>query len=199
MRTILFLLFTTLRDTFRRRAALQLELLAQRHQLAVLTRKNARPRSRPADRLFWVLLSLLWSDWRGALTIVKPETVIAWHRKGFRVYWTWKSRRGKAGRPAASTEVRALIRRMSQENPLWGAPRIHGELLKLGFEVSEATVSIYLTRQPSRRRKHGGLSFGTTSSASRRSTSSWCRASGSISSSRSSCCATSGGTSCTLR
>ena len=93
MRTIFHLLFATLRDTFRGRAALQLELLAQRHQLAVLTRKNARPRLRPADRMFWVLLSLLWSDWRGALTIVKPETVIAWHRKGFRVYWTWESRR----------------------------------------------------------------------------------------------------------
>ncbi len=148
MRTIFHLLFATLRDTFRGRAALQLELLAQRHQLAVLTRKNARPRLRPADCMFWVLLSLLWSDRRGALTIVKPETVIAWHRKGFGVYWTWKSRRGKTGRPAASTEVRALIRRMSQDNPLWGAPRIHGELLKLGFEVSEATVSKYLTRQP---------------------------------------------------
>lgn len=148
MRTILFLLFATLRDTFRRRAALQLELLAQRQQLAVLTRKTARPCLRSADRLFWVLLSRLWPGWRRALMIVRPETVIAWHRKGFRLYWTWKSRRGKSGRPPASVEVRALIRRMSRENPLWGAPRIHGELLKLGFEVSEATVSKYLTRQP---------------------------------------------------
>ncbi len=148
MRMILFLLFATLRDTFRRRAALQLELLAQRQQVAVLTRKPARPCLRSADRLFWVLLSRLWPGWRGALVIVRPETVIAWHRKGFRLYWTWKSRRGTPGRPPASMELRALIRQMSRENPLWGAPRIHGELLKLGLEVSEATVSKYLTHQP---------------------------------------------------
>ena len=120
MRTILFLLFATLRDTFRRRAALQLELLAQRQQLAVLKRKTARPCLRSADRLFWVLLSRLWPGWRRALMIVRPETVIAWHRKGFRLYWTWKSRRGKSGRPPASVEVRALIRRMSRENPALG-------------------------------------------------------------------------------
>jgi hypothetical protein len=174
MRMILFLLFATLRDTFCMRAALQLELLAQRQQLVVLTRKSTPPRLRPADRLFWVLLSRLWPGWRGALVIVRPETVIAWHRKGFRVYWTWKSRRGKPGRPPASVEVRALIRQMSRENQLWGAPRIHGELLKLGFEVSEATVSKYLMRQPKP------------------------PSSGSISYWRSSCCTTNGGASCTL-
>ena len=148
MRTILFLLLTFLRDTFRTRAALQLELLTQRQQLAVLTRKPARPCLRSADRLFWVLLSRLWPGWRDALVIVRPETVIAWHRKGFRLYWTWKSRRGKPGRPPASKETRDLIHQMSRENPLWGAPRIHGELLKLGTEDSEATVSKYLTRPP---------------------------------------------------
>ena len=94
-----------------------------------------------ADRLFWVVLSRLWSGWREILVIVKPETVIGWHRKGFRRFWTRKSRRGKPGRPPVSSEFRGLIRRMSRENPLWGAPRIHGELRMLGFEVSEAAVS----------------------------------------------------------
>ena len=84
-----------------------------------------------ADRLFWVVLSRLWSGWREILVIVKPETVIGWHRKGFRRFWTRKSRRGKPGRPPVSSEVRGLIRRMSRENPLWGAPRIHGELRML--------------------------------------------------------------------
>ena len=101
-----------------------------------------------ADRLFWVVLSRLWSGWRDILVIVKPETVIGWHRKGFRRFWTRKSRRGKPGRPPVSSEFRGLIRRMSRENPLWGAPRIHGELRMLGFEVSEAAVSKYMPRHP---------------------------------------------------
>ena len=101
-----------------------------------------------ADRLFWVVLSRLWSGWREILVIVKPETVIGWHRKGFRRFWTRKSRRGKPGRPPVSSEFRGLIRRMSRENPLWGAPRIHGELRMLGFEVSEAAVSKYMPRHP---------------------------------------------------
>ena len=100
------------------------------------------------DRVFWVVLSRLWPGWRNSLVIVKPETVIGWHRKGFRLFWTWKSRRRNSRRPPLSRETRDLIRRMSRENPLWGAPRIHGELLKLGFEVSEAAVSKYLTRHP---------------------------------------------------
>jgi putative transposase len=96
-------------------------------------------------RLFWVWLSRLWTDWRSALLIVKPETVIAWHRKGFRLYWTWKSRH-RQGRPNVSAEIRDLIRKMSEANPRWGAPRIHGELLKLGIEVSQATVAKYMVR-----------------------------------------------------
>ena len=103
---------------------------------------------RRADRLFWVLLSRLWPAWREALVIVKPETVIAWHRKGFRWLWTWKSRRRKGGRPPVPREVRELIRRMSRENPLWGAPRVRGELMKLGIKISEATVSKYMTPLP---------------------------------------------------
>ena len=90
-----------------------------------------------ADRAFWLALSRLWPDWQHALILVKPETVIRWHRKGFRLYWTWKSRI-RGGRPPIDAEIRALIRRMARENPTWGASRIHGELLMLGFEVSEA-------------------------------------------------------------
>jgi transposase InsO family protein len=94
----------------------------------------------------WVRLSRLWRGWRSPLVILKPETVIRWHREGFRLYWTWKSRRGKPGRPQVSEEVRNLIRKMSLANPLWGAPRIHGELLKLGIELSQATVAKYMIR-----------------------------------------------------
>ena len=92
----------------------------------------------------------LWSGWRSALAIVKPETVIAWHRKGFRLYWTWKSRHGQPGRPPLAEGTRELIRRMNLANPLWGAPRIHGELLKLGIDVSQTTVATYMvhTRRP---------------------------------------------------
>jgi putative transposase len=121
-------------------------LLALRHQLQVLNR--ARPRRlrlATADRWLWAWLSRSWPAWRTALVIVKPETVIAWHRQGFRLFWTWKSRR-RIGRPAVSADVRALIRTISEANPLWGAPRIHGELLKLGIDVSQATVAKYIAR-----------------------------------------------------
>jgi hypothetical protein len=97
--------------------------------------------------MLWAWLSRVWSDWRSALVIVKPETVIAWHRKGFRLFWTWKGRRRKAGKPTASREIRHLIRRLSRENPLWGAPRIHGELLKLGIEIGETSVAKYIGRR----------------------------------------------------
>jgi transposase InsO family protein len=96
--------------------------------------------------LFWVFLSRVWCGWRSALDIFKPATAIAWHRKGFRLFWTWKIRHGRAGRPAVSCEVRDLIRRMSRENPLWGAPHIHGKLLKLGIGISETSVAKYMVR-----------------------------------------------------
>src|SRR5215472_12276941 len=118
-----------------------LENLALRQQLAVMKRHCPRPRLRKADGVFWVLLSKRWKDWRQALIIVKPETVISWHRRGFRLFWTWISRKKRSGRPQASPEIRALIMKMAAANPLWGAPRIHGELLKLGLEISERTVS----------------------------------------------------------
>ncbi|HWJ20316.1 MAG TPA: integrase core domain-containing protein [Geobacterales bacterium] len=98
------------------------------------------------DRLLWIGLSRIWRDWRSALAIIKPETVIAWHRAGFRRFWTWKVRRGRPGRPVISREIRDLIRRMCRENPIWGAPRIHGELLKLGIDIGETSVSKYMVR-----------------------------------------------------
>jgi putative transposase len=131
---------------FKSRATLQLENLALRHQLAVLRRTVKRPKLSSSDRLFWAWLFESWSDWRSALVIVKPETVIGWHRQGFRLFWTWKVRRGQLGRPPVPKYVRELIRRMSRENPLWGAPRIHGELLKLGIDIGETSVGKYLVR-----------------------------------------------------
>lgn len=147
MRYILsLLLLGLLRMVNLDRTAPLLENLALRQQLAALNRKAARPRLGPFDRVFWALLASLWSDWRGALVIVKPATVIGWHRKGFRLFWTWKSRPRQGGRPRVLKAVRGLIRRTCGENPLWGAPRIHGELLKLGIDVSEASVSRYMVR-----------------------------------------------------
>jgi putative transposase len=132
------------RSAFRSRAAVELKNLALRRQLNVLKRSlKHRQRSTSADRESWVVLSRLWADWCSALTIVQPETVIAWHRKAFRLFWTWKVRNGQPGRPAVSREVRDLIRRMSRENPLWGASHIHGELLKLGITIGEASVAKY--------------------------------------------------------
>ncbi|HEX4166722.1 MAG TPA: hypothetical protein VHZ55_14750, partial [Bryobacteraceae bacterium] len=128
-------------------AQLRLENLALRQQLTVLRRSAPkRLKLTPADRIFWVWLRRLWRDWKSALMIVKAETVIAWHRKGFRLFWTWRIRRGKPGRPSVPQEVRDLIRMLSRNNPRWGAPRIHGELLKLGIEITEPTVAKYMVR-----------------------------------------------------
>jgi transposase InsO family protein len=130
---------------FRSRAVLQLENLALRHQLHVFRRQRpGRPRLLTMDRLLWVWLYRLWPRCLDAMILVKPATVIQWHRQGFRIYWRWRSR---SGRPSADREVRKLIREMSSANPLWGAPRIHGELLKLGIEISQATVAKYMVRR----------------------------------------------------
>jgi transposase InsO family protein len=129
------------------RRDLALENLALRQQLAVMKRSQARLKIKQRDRLFWIWLSRTWSGWRAALIIVKPATVVGWHRKGFRLYWTRLSQRGVGGRPAVSLEVRALIRQMATANPLWGAPRIHGELLKLGINISERSVSRLMPRR----------------------------------------------------
>ena len=140
------LILTGLLRMLRTRQSLVLENLALRHQLAVLQRTAPRPRLRISDRLLWVLLSHLWRGWAAAVSVVQPATVIRWQRPGFKLFWAWKSRRHGPGRPAVAPEVRALIRRMSQANALWGAPRIHGELQKLGLEISQATVSKYVVR-----------------------------------------------------
>ena len=126
---------------------MQLEILALRHQLGVLQRSVKRPKLTRFDRMLWAWFCGTWAAWRSALCIVKPDTVIAWHRKGFRLFWTGKVRRGQPGRPAVPKEIRKLIRKMSRENPLWGAPRIHGELLKLGIDIGETSVSKYMVRR----------------------------------------------------
>ena len=142
--SVLHVLAAAVSVAFKSRATLQLENLALRHQLCVLRRSVKRPKLTSADRLLWTWLIQVWSDWRSALVIVKPETVIGWHHKGFRLFWTWKVRHGQPGRPPVSKEIRQLIRRISRENPLWGAPRIHGELLKLGINIGETSVGKYL-------------------------------------------------------
>ena len=139
-------IFLFLRAFIIGRAAAAGENLALRQQVAVFKQSVKRPKLRPRDRVFWVVLSCLWRNWRSALAIVQPETVIKWHRKGFRLYWKWKSRRGKRGRPPIEPKIRNLIRRMSRENPIWGAPRIVSELALLGHDIVEATVAKYMVR-----------------------------------------------------
>ncbi len=143
---MLFLILRTFISALRSHRALALENLALRHQLDVLKRNAKKPRLMNRDRTLWIVLSRLWPDWRIPLALVQPETVIRWHRRGFRLYWRWKSRPSWPGRRKVPMEIRDLIRSMSRSNPLWGAPRIHGELLKLGIDVSQATVSKYMVR-----------------------------------------------------
>ena len=138
--------FAFLGAFFRSRYNLGVEILALRQQLGIFKRKNPRPRLTIKDRVFWILLRRLWPAWTHALVIVKPETVVGWHRAGFRLFWRFRSRSKDLGRPKINDEIRALIRQMVKENPSWGAPRIHGELLKLGFEIPERTISRYIKR-----------------------------------------------------
>jgi putative transposase len=132
-----------LRQRLQSRAALVAENLALRHQIVILQRSVKRPRLHRRDRIFWVWLSRLWQGWRSSLIVVQPETVLRWHREGFRLYWRWKSRR-RCGRPKLDAEIRALIRRMSRDNPTWGRRRIRSELHLLGHEVAELTVAKYM-------------------------------------------------------
>jgi putative transposase len=140
------------------RRTLLLENLALRQQLAALKRRHPRPRLSMADKLFWILALRFWSRWKQALIVVTPETVVRWHRAGFRLYWKLISKvRRPIGRRQSPKEVRELIFRMVIENPTWGAPRIHGELLMLGFDVSERTISRWMKRalrdpEPGKRR-----------------------------------------------
>ena len=139
------MIFVFLRALFRSQAELSVENLALRQQLAILSEQKKRPRLRTRDRIFWVWLSRLWTGWRSLLVIVQPDTVVRWHRQGFRLYWRWKSR-AKSGRPKVEVEIRKLICRMCRENQSWGAPRIHSELQLLGYDVSETTVAKYMVR-----------------------------------------------------
>ena len=149
MRPSLVALLAATRSSLRTRAELHAEILALRHQLAVL--QQAAPRGlrlSRADRFLWVLLSRVWSGWRGAVQIVQPATVVRWHRRLFAWQWHWRSRPARLRRPPIAADVRALIRQMHRANPVWGAPRIHGELQKLGIEIAETTVAKYLGRRP---------------------------------------------------
>src|ERR1700694_1884334 len=136
-------------SAFSSRESLVLENLALRQQLLALHAKRPRRRLTALHKMFWVALTTLWSRWTKPLVLGTPRTGVSWHRAGFRLYWTWVSRaRQVGGRKRVSKEARALIFRMVAENPNWGASRIHGELLKLGFELSEKSVSRWIRRAP---------------------------------------------------
>ena len=141
--------FEAIVSLFRSRQDLLLENLALRQQLSVFQRRNRRPKLAVLDKLFWVLARRFWSEWKNSLLVVTPETVVRWHRAGFRLYWSMLSKvRKRVGRGRIPNEVRDLIFRMVAENPTWGAPRIHGELLMLGFDVSERSISRWMKRAP---------------------------------------------------
>src|ERR1700694_3670577 len=143
MIAILSALVSLLAFRVRSRASLELELVALRHQVTVMRRQHpGRLRLFSTDRRLWWWLYRIWPQVLNAMVLVKPATVVQWHRKGFRLCWRWRSRR--PGRPKIRTEIRDLIRCMNKANPLWGAPRIHGELLKLGIKVSQATVGRWM-------------------------------------------------------
>ena len=153
MHRLVFLLLTivlrALRGTVRSRSDLVLENIALKHRVKALKQKRPRPQLADVDRAFWVAMRRVWRGWAERLVIVKPETVVKWHRERFRRYWTRLSQQKLGpGRPRVDREIRELISRMALEND-WGAPRIHGELEKLGFTFSEATVSRYMPRRPS--------------------------------------------------
>src|SRR5437868_6293982 len=147
MIALLCFFLTLFASLFKSKSRLEAENAALRHQLIVLQRKTrGRVHLTNGDRLFLVQLYRWFPSVLKAITIIRPETLIHWHRAGFRRYWRWKSR-SLGGRPQLAADLRALIRRMSAENPLWGAPRIHGELLKLGFEVAQSSVAKYMVKR----------------------------------------------------
>jgi len=146
MFAILHALGMLVADLFKSRCRLEAENLLLRHQLAIALRQAPpRLRLRGGDRAFLIWMTRLWPSLLDAVQVVQPETILRWHRAGFKMFWRWKSR-NRAGRPRIDRGLRDLIRRMSSENPLWGASRIHGELLMLGFEVAQSTVSKYMAR-----------------------------------------------------
>lgn len=151
MFAIIEALLRALLSALQPRASLVAENLALRQQLASLLRARPRPRLRPIDRAFWILLSRTWSRWADVLAIVRPETVTAWHRRGFARFWTWKSRR--VGRPPLAAEIVLLIEQMARDNPLWSRRRIANELAKLGHAVDKDTVAKYMPRPSERPRR----------------------------------------------
>ena len=149
MPPVVYALLGFMAALFRSRASLYLENLALRHQLAVSQQTVHHPRVRPSDRVCWTCLSRLWAGGQAALAFVQPCTILTWHHQRFRDYWRGLSQRGTPGRPAMAKEVRQLIRDMWQANPMWGSPRIVGELRKLGIAVAKSTVEKYRVRPPS--------------------------------------------------
>src|SRR5262245_44312070 len=147
MVALLCFVLTVLVSPFKSKSRLEAENAALRHQLAVLRRMvHRRVRLTNSDRMFFIQLYRWFPSVLKVITVIRPETLVRWHRAGFRSYWRWKSR-AQAGRPQLEADLRALIRRMSVENPLWGAPRIHGELLKLGFAVAQSSVAKYMVKR----------------------------------------------------
>jgi hypothetical protein len=147
MIALVYFVLAVLASPFKSKSRLEAENAALRHQLTVWRRKvRGRAQLTKSDRWFFIQLYRWFPSILEALTIVRPETVVRWHRVGFRCYWRWKSR-PRGGRPQIATDLRRLIRRMRIENPLWGAPRIHGELLKLGFEVAQSSVAKYMVKR----------------------------------------------------
>ena len=151
-----FLLFIF--KSFKTNAQLKLEVLFLTKQFEILQRTNSKIKIKTTDRLFFSLIKNLFSNWKERMFIVKPETVIKWHRTAFRFYWRWRSK-PKGGRPRISKEVINLIKQMATENPKWGAPRIHGELLKLGFDISESTVQRYMPKKGKRDNVQNWMTF----------------------------------------
>ena len=141
------------------RRILLLDNLALRHQLLVVSRNAKRARWTPLDRALWAWLSHAWSRGRNVLRLVQPDTVIHWHRRGFRLFWKWESRTRQAGRKSVAQDTISLIRNMSWANPRWGVPRIHGELINLGITVAQQTVGKYLLRQPARSSTQNWITF----------------------------------------
>jgi hypothetical protein len=159
---LFYFVLAVLASPFKSRVRVEAENAVLRHQLIVLKRnRRGRARLTNHDRLFFIQLYRWFPSILQAVTIIRPETLVRWHRAGFRGYWRWKSR-PLGGRPQIDPELRVLIRRMSRENPLWGAPRIHGELLKLGFEVAQSSAAKYMVKRRGRQAKDGEPSCVTT-------------------------------------
>ena len=175
MLTILHMLLIFVVGLFKSRSRLEAENLFLRHQLNfALLRARPRLRLRGGDRVLLVSMVRLWPSLLGLAKVVQPETILRWHRSGFKAFWRWKSR-NRAGRPKVDRELGGLIRRMGRENPLWGAPRIHGELLMLGFEVAQSTVSKYMVQGRRLPSNPGRRFFKTTLRQSLPSICAWSR------------------------